>query len=438
MKILKFGGTSVGSAARIKGLLDIVDPSERQIVVLSAVSGTTNALVEISQAFLDRSKDEAKELIKAHKDKYEALIKELFDTEEGLKKGKELIDYHFNLVENFGNNDVFTPSEEKIILAQGELLSTTLWHLHLNEIGVQSVLLPALDFMKIDEDNEPIVDYITDKLTPFLESNPDNKLFITQGYICRNSFGEIDNLRRGGSDYTASLIGAALRADEVQIWTDIDGMHNNDPRVVTGTKPIANLSFDEAAELAYFGAKILHPQSVFPAQRYNVPVRLLNTMDPEAKGTLISKNGGEKGAIRAIAAKDGITAIHIHSTRMLLAYGFLRKVFEIFERYKTPIDMITTSEVAISLTIDDTDNLLEIIKEVELFGKVGVDEGQTIVCVVGDFGANTHGYAARVLDAVKHLPVRMISYGGSDYNVSILLDSKHKTEALRSLHNRLF
>jgi len=437
MKILKFGGTSVGSAERIKGLLQIVDPSECQIVVLSAVSGTTNALVEIGQAFLDSRRDEAKKLIKSHKDKYEGLIAALFTTEEGLKKGKELIDYHFNLIEALGN-DLFTPTEEKVILAQGELLSTTLWHFHLQEIGVPSVLLPALDFMKIDEDNEPVVSYITEKLTPLISEHPDNMLFITQGYICRNSFGEIDNLRRGGSDYTASLIGAALGAEEVQIWTDIDGMHNNDPRIVSGTKPIANLSFDEAAELAYFGAKILHPQSVFPAQKYNVPVRLLNTMDPQAHGTLISKNGGEKGTMRAIAAKDGITAIHIHSTRMLLAYGFLRKVFEIFERYKTPIDMITTSEVAVSLTIDDTNNLLEIIKEVELFGKVGVDEGQTIICVVGDFGANTHGYAARVLDAVKHLPVRMISYGGSDYNVSILLDAKHKTEALRSLHNRLF
>ncbi|MBL1407335.1 aspartate kinase [Sphingobacterium faecale] len=438
MKILKFGGTSVGSAVRIKGLLEIVDPNERQIVVLSAVSGTTNALVEIGQAFLNRDKQLAKQLIDTHKDKYEELIKELFTTEEGLKKGKQLVDHHFHVIGAFANNEVFTPTEEKVILAQGELMSTTLWHFHLEEIGVASVLLPALDFMKIDEDNEPIVDYIGEKIGPFLEQNPDNKLFITQGYICRNSFGEIDNLRRGGSDYTASLIGAAIRADEIQIWTDIDGMHNNDPRIVKNTTPIAHLSFDEAAELAYFGAKILHPQSVFPAQRYNVPVRLLNTMDPNAHGTLISKAGCEKGVIRAIAAKDNITAIHIHSSRMLLAYGFLRKVFEIFERYKTPIDMITTSEVAVSLTIDDTSNLLEIIKEVELFGKVGVDEGQTIVCVVGDFGANTHGYAARVLDAVKHLPVRMISYGGSDYNVSILLDSKHKTEALRSLHNRLF
>lgn len=437
MKILKFGGTSVGSAARIKALLEIVDPNERQIVVLSAVSGTTNALVEIGQAYLNNKKDEAKQLIAALYVKYEDLIKELFDTEEGLKKGKELIDHHFNIFSGLAN-DLFTPTEEKLILAQGELMSTTLWHFHLEEIGVPSVLLPALDFMKIDEDNEPVVSYITEKLTPLLEENGTNKLFITQGFICRNSFGEIDNLRRGGSDFTASLIGAGLKAEEVQIWTDIDGMHNNDPRVVTNTTPIANLSFDEAAELAYFGAKILHPQSVFPAQKYNVPVRLLNTMDPQANGTLISKNGGQKGVIRAIAAKDGITAIHINSSRMLLAYGFLRKVFEIFERYKTPIDMITTSEVAVSLSIDDTSNLLEIIKEVELFGKVGVDEGQTIICVVGDFGANTHGYAARVLDAVKHLPVRMISYGGSDYNVSILLDTKHKVEALRSLHNRLF
>ena len=437
MKILKFGGTSVGSAERIKSLLDIVDPAERQIVVLSAVSGTTNVLVEISQAFLDGQRDDAKKLIQEHKTKYKQLIQELFSTEEGLKKGNDLIDYHFNVIDSLGN-DIFTHTEEKVVLAQGELLSTTLWHFHLTEIAVPSVLLPALDFMKIDEDNEPIVEYIAEKLQPLLDEHPENSLFISQGYICRNSFGEIDNLRRGGSDYTASLIGSALRADEVQIWTDIDGMHNNDPRVVSGTKPIAHLSFDEAAELAYFGAKILHPQSVFPAQRYNVPVRILNTMNPQAPGTLISKDGAPKGVIRAIAAKDGIAAIHIHSTRMLLAYGFLRKVFEIFERYKTPIDMITTSEVAVSLTIDDTDNLLDIIKEVELFGKVGVDEGQTIICVVGDFAANTNGYAARVLDAVKHLPIRMISYGGSDYNVSILLDTVHKTEALRSLHNRLF
>lgn len=437
MKILKFGGTSVGSAQRIKGLLDIVNPEERQIIVLSAVAGTTNTLIEIGQTFLAGKTETALDLISEHKNKYEELLEELFTTEQGLAKGKNLIDYHFNYIASLGN-ELFTPIEEKVVLAQGELLSTTLFHFHLEEIGVPSVLLPALDFMKIDEDNEPVVSYIGEKLFDLLAIHPTNTLFITQGYICRNSFGEIDNLRRGGSDYTASLIGAAIQADEVQIWTDIDGMHNNDPRIVKGTKPIDHLSFDEAAELAYFGAKILHPQSVFPAQRYNVPVRLLNTMDPQASGTLISKDGGRTGQIRAIAAKDGITAIHIHSSRMLLAYGFLRKIFEIFERYKTPIDMITTSEVAVSLTVDDTRNLEDIIKEVEDFGSVDIDRDQTIVCVVGDFSANTHGYAARVLDAVKHLPVRMISYGGSDYNVSILLDNSHKIEALRSIHNRLF
>lgn len=437
MKILKFGGTSVGSAERIRGLLDIVNPADRQIVVLSAVAGTTNALVDIAQAFGKGKKDQAKALIKTLKNKYEVLIADLFTTEDGLKNGKELIDYHFNFIASFAN-DLFTPTEEKIILAQGELLSTTLWHFHLTEKNIPSVLLPALDFMKIDEDNEPVIDWIGEKLSSILDLSPNNTLFITQGYICRNSFGEIDNLRRGGSDYTASLIGSAIRADEVQIWTDIDGMHNNDPRVVHGTTPIRHLSFDEAAELAYFGAKILHPQSVFPAQRYNVPVRLLNTLDPQAPGTLISREGAEKGAIRAVAAKDGITAIHIHSSRMLLAYGFLRRIFEIFERYKTPIDMITTSEVAVSLTVDDTTNLEDIIKEVEDFGTVDVDREQTIVCVVGDFSSNAHGYVTRVLEAVKHLPVRMVSYGGSDFNVSILLNSQHKTEALRSLHHRLF
>jgi len=302
---------------------------------------------------------------------------------------------------------------------------------------VRSVLLPALDFMKTDEDSEPVVDYITEKLTPLLDKQPDNNLFITQGYICRNVFGEIDNLRRGGSDYTASLIGAGIRSEEVQIWTDIDGMHNNDPRIVKGTTPIAQLSFDEAAELAYFGAKILHPQSVFPAQKYKIPVRLLNTMDPQAQGTLIT-NDSEKDKIKSIAAKDGITAIKVQSSRMLLAHGFLRKLFEVFERYKTSIDMITTSEVAVSLTIDDTTYLNEIKSELNAFGTVEIDEDHTIICVVGDFGAEKHGYAARVLEAVKHIPVRMISYGGSDHNMSVLVKSADKTEVLRSLHSRLF
>jgi aspartate kinase len=436
MKVLKFGGTSVGSPERMKQLLDIINADERQIVVLSAVSGTTNSLVEIGQAYLAGDKLRAAELIKTLKDKYEVFIKELFAQPEYLSQGKEVIDYHFGLLSGLAN-DLFTVIEDKIILAQGELLSTTLYHVYLKEIGVPSVLLPALDFMKTDEDSEPIVDYITEKLTPLLKKYLDNKLFITQGYICRNVFGEIDNLRRGGSDYTASLIGAGIRSEEVQIWTDIDGMHNNDPRIVKGTTPIAQLSFDEAAELAYFGAKILHPQSVFPAQKYKIPVRLLNTMDPQAKGTLIT-NDSEKDKIKSIAAKDGITAIKVQSSRMLLAHGFLRKLFEVFERYKTSIDMITTSEVAVSLTIDDTTYLNEIKSELGHFGSVEIDEDHTIICVVGDFGAEKHGYAARVLEAVKHIPVRIISYGGSDHNMSLLVKSGDKTEVLRSLHSRLF
>ncbi|WP_295791644.1 aspartate kinase [Mucilaginibacter sp.] len=436
MKVLKFGGTSVGSPERMKKLLDIINPAERQIVVLSAVSGTTNSLVEIGNAYLEGDKTKAASLIAALKSKYEDFIKELFAKPEYLQQGREVVDYHFALLSGLAN-DLFTNIEQKIILAQGELLSTTLYHVYLKEIGVPSVLLPALDFMKTDEDSEPIVDYITSHLTPLLDKHPDNKLFITQGYICRNSFGEIDNLRRGGSDYTASLIGAGIRSEEVQIWTDIDGMHNNDPRIVKGTKPIAHLSFDEAAELAYFGAKILHPQSVFPAQKYKIPVRLLNTMEPEAQGTLIS-DASEKDGIKSIAAKDDIIAIKIQSSRMLLAHGFLRRIFEVFERYKTSIDMITTSEVAVSLTIDDTTYLDDITKELLKFGSVDIDKNQTIICVVGDFGAEKHGYAARVLEAVKHIPIRMISYGGSDHNMSLLVSTGDKTEILRSLHNRLF
>ncbi|MGV3548087.1 MAG: aspartate kinase [Pedobacter sp.] len=439
MKILKFGGTSVGSPERMKALLDIINPAERQIVVLSAMSGTTNSLVEISNALLKEDKKKGIELINTLKDKYDVVVAELLpESVDGdfRTQGQEVVDYHFNFLLSLANN-VFTAIEDKVVLAQGELLSTMLYHVYLKSIGVPSVLLPALDFMKIDEDNEPVIPFTTENLTPILEANPDTKLFITQGFICRNSFGEVDNLRRGGSDYTASLLGAAISAEEVQIWTDIDGMHNNDPRIVKGTKPIANLSFDEAAELAYFGAKILHPQSVFPAQKYKIPVRLLNTMEPQAFGTVISTES-EKGKIKSIAAKDGITAIKIQSSRMLLAYGFLRKVFEVFERYKTPIDMITTSEVAVSLTVDFTDNLDKIVEELNSFGSVELDRNQTIVCVVGDFGAEKHGFASKVLDAIKHLPVRMISYGGSAYNISLLINTDDKVEALRSLHNRIF
>ena len=436
MKILKFGGTSVGSPERMKKLLDIIDPAEQQIVVLSAVSGTTNSLVEISAKLLKEDKQAALTLINALHGKYIEFVTELLPEGNYREQGQEVVKYHFGFLGTLVN-DLFTPIEEKVVLAQGELLSTTLYHIYLKSIGVPNVLLGALDFMKIDEDNEPDVPFITAHLQPILDQHKDNKLFITQGFICRNSFGEVDNLRRGGSDYTASLLGAAILAEEVQIWTDIDGMHNNDPRIVKGTKPIAHLSFDEAAELAYFGAKILHPQSVFPAQKYKIPVRLLNTMEPKAAGTVISTES-EKGKIKSIAAKDGITAIKIQSSRMLLAYGFLRRVFEIFERYKTPIDMTTTSEVAVSVTVDFTDNLDKIIEELHAFGTVEVDSDQSIVCVVGDFSAEKHGYAARVLDAIKHIPIRMISYGGSNYNISLLINTGDKTEALKSLHNRLF
>ncbi len=436
MKILKFGGTSVGSPERMTKLLDIINPAEKQIVVLSAVSGTTNSLVEISSKLLKEDKESALNLINTLKNSYYNFVNELLPAEEFKNQGIEVIDYHFGFLANLAN-DIFTAIEEKVVLAQGELISTTLYHLYLKSIGVASVLLPALDFMKIDEDHEPDIPFTTAHLQPLLDQHADNNLFITQGFICRNSFGEVDNLRRGGSDYTASLLGAAILAEEVQIWTDIDGMHNNDPRIVKGTKPIARLSFDEAAELAYFGAKILHPQSVFPAQRYKIPVRLLNTMEPKAAGTLIAAES-ERGKIKSIAAKDGITAIKIQSSRMLLAYGFLRRVFEIFERYKTPIDMITTSEVAVSLTIDFTDNLDSIVEELHAFGSVELDKDQSIVCVVGDFRAEKHGFASRVLDSLKHIPVRMISYGGSSYNISVLINTDDKTEALRSLHNRLF
>ncbi len=439
MKVLKFGGTSVGTPQRMEQLLTIIEsqPSDMHLVVLSAVSGTTNALEHISQLYLDQNKQEAKKAIDVLYDSYKTFIKELFTKDEFLENAQNIIDKHFNLLYELAK-DLFTKVEHRIVLAQGELLSTALFHCHLKERNVASVLLPALDFMRMDQENEPDVDFIQANAKAALNKYPSETLFITQGYICRNAFGEVDNLRRGGSDYTASLLGAVLQAQEIQIWTDIDGFHNNDPRFVQNTKPLSHLSFDEAAELAYFGAKILHPQSVFPAKRFNVPVRLLDTMELSAKGTLISSASQSDNQIVAIAAKDGITAIRINSSRMLLAYGFLRRVFEVFERYKTPIDMITTSEVAVSLTIDDTSNLDKIVKELEYFGSVELDYDQSIVCIVGDFKRNTHGHATIVSEAVKHIPIRMISYGGSEHNISILVPYSYKVEALRSLHNRLF
>lgn len=436
MKVLKFGGTSVGSAERMRGVADVVVNDEPKIVVLSAMSGTTNSLVAIGEKLYADDKDGAKQAITDLEAKYHDTVKELYKAVEFQEKANAIIKEHFDFMKSFVVN-VFNLFQERALLAQGELLSTKMFHLFLEESGVKSALLPALDFMRINRDEEPDMEYIREHAAKELAKREGVKLFITQGYICRNSFGEIDNLKRGGSDYTASIVGNAVHADEVQIWTDIDGMHNNDPRVVDQTKPVAKLSFDEAAELAYFGAKILHPQSIRPAAELGIPVKLLNTMDPSAKGTTISKETGE-GFVKAIAAKDGITAIKIKSARMLLAYGFLRSVFEVFERFKTPIDMITTSEVAVSLTIDDTSNLDKIINELEAFGIVEIDEDQSIVCVVGNMVSETEGAAIKIFKALDNVPVRMISYGGSKHNISVLIESKYKQKALQNLNDGLF
>jgi aspartate kinase len=437
MKVLKFGGTSVGSAARMKNLVPLIQSPEPKIVVLSAMSGTTNNLVEIANALYAKENDKANTLIDTLEKKYEGVIAELYPARsKALGNAKELLKAHFGQIRAF-TLDMFTANEEKAILAQGELLSTALVHYYLGEIGISSVLLPALNFMRIDENEEPDLKYIEAHIKPELVSHPKVSIYITQGYICRNTFGEIDNLKRGGSDYTATLIGAAIHAEEIQIWTDIDGMHNNDPRVVDKTHPVTELSFDEAAELAYFGAKILHPTCVLPAQQRKIPVRLLNTMQPEAKGTLISEKTAAD-SIKAVAAKDGITGIRIKSGRMLLAYGFLRLVFEIFERYKTSIDMITTSEVAISLTIDNTKNLPSIIKDLQEFSTVEVEHDLTIVCIVGSCTAEKEGYAQRIFNSLKNIPIRMISYGGSENNVSILVKTEQKKNTLVALNNGLF
>jgi len=436
MNALKFGGTSVGSAERIKALPKLIVFPGKRIVVLSAMSGTTDQLVQITKSLFQRLPGERAKLIQDLEIKYTDTVEKLFSSKEYKKKGNEIITEHFKLLKSF-NQEIFTHVEEKIILAEGELLSTTLFHCYLEEQQVSSVLLPALNFMKIDENEEPDLSYIEEHLKKELAKYPDTDLFITQGYICRNILREIDNLKRGGSDYTASLIGAAINAKEIQIWTDIDGMHNNDPRIVPNTYPISELSFDEAAELAYFGAKILHPYCIRPAKKRNVPVRLLNTMQPEAKGTLISRDASGHD-IKAVAAKDNITVIKIKSSQMSMAYGFLSSVFKIFEKYKTPIDMIATSEVAVSLTIDDNLQLDEIVKELEVYGTVNIETHQVIICIVGDFLADKNGYALKIFEALKNVPIRMISYGGSKNNISVLVSMEHKNEALLLLHNGLF
>lgn len=434
MKVLKFGGTSVGSAQRMRDVAALIAGRGKNIIVLSAMSGTTNSLLEIAAATAEGRLDEAAVMVRNLKEKYWKEIDALYDLPGYGNFVKESIGDIFSYLEWLASERQH-PNLEKEIVALGEKLSTTMMHYCMKEMGLKSELMPAYDFIRKNADGEPDMDYLRNNIGKFMPEDRD--LYITQGFICRDSEGRTDNLERGGSDYTASLIGAALKAEEVEIWTDIDGMHNNDPRFVEWTSPVHNLHFEEAAELAYFGAKILHPTCILPAKNANVPVRLLNTMDPEAQGTLIDWNLIE-GRIKAVAAKDGITAIKIKSGRMLLAYGFLKKVFEIFERYKTPIDMITTSEVGVSVTIDNDSHLDEIVAELDALGNVTVDSDMVIVCVVGDLEWQNRGFEAAALDALKDIPVRMISYGGSNYNISFLIRRADKVEALRQLSRHLF
>ena len=439
MQVWKFGGTSVGKPERMRSIRQLItEDGKPKIVVLSALSGSTNALLSISESLITKNQPEAKTKAAELRAHYDAFLTELYQTPAGLGKGQSIVEKEFAFIDSLIATVPYTVKEEKEMVALGELLSTQIFEAYLQEEGVNSTLLPALDFMVIDEDNEPVMAEIETKLAKTIAPVKDKQIFITQGFICRNPAGEVDNLKRGGSDYTASLIGGAIQAEEIQIWTDIDGMHNNDPRIVKNTFPIRELSFAEAAELAYFGAKILHPSTITPAKIKGVPVRLKNTMEPSAYGTLISEKSTDV-EIKAIAAKDNITAIYIHSTRMLNAYGFLKRVFEIFEKYKTPVDMITTSEVSVSVTIDQTANLDAIMRELREFAELeDPDKDQVIICIVGNFWADKEGIAIKVLDAIKNIPIRMISYGASEHNISLLVDAKHKNDALNALNEGLF
>jgi aspartate kinase len=435
MKVLKFGGTSVGSPENMRAVMDLVADGEKKIIVLSAMSGTTNSLVEISDYINKKDNDSACISIDKLENKYKQVIAELFASEENKKAGLEIIKKCFDTIKSY-TSGVFNEVGENTILAQGEIISTNLVTLLMVENGYNTKLLPALDFMKIDEDKAADLPFIRKHIKPVIEKTGEADYYITQGFICKDADGEINNLQRGGSDYTASLIGAAIEASEIQIWTDIDGFHNNDPRFVENTKKIEQLSFNEAAELAYFGAKILHPLTVLPARVANIPVRLKNTMNPSDDGTLITAKSDGKG-IKAVAAKDGITAVKIRSGRMLMAYGFLKSIFEIFEKFKTPIDMISTSEVAVSITIDKTRNLDKIKAELDKFGSVEIDSDMSIVCIVGDIIEEEKGFASKVFHALDGIPIRMISYGGSKYNISVLVPTVNKKETLQSLSDNL-
>jgi aspartate kinase len=435
MKVYKFGGTSVGLPERMHSIAHLITKNDdSKIIVLSALSGTTNSLVNIGEALLNRKQDVAGLLIDNIEDHYTKFITKLYSTGNGKQQAVDIINKFFKEIRSLAYIPDFNAGNNKTLLAYGEILSTHLFHYYLKEINVDNELLNSLDFMRINEDGEPDLNFISEQLQRSINSS--TKIYIAQGFICRNSEGQTDNLKRGGSDYSASLIGAAIKAEEIQIWTDIDGMHNNDPRVVNGTYPIEELTFDEAAELAYFGAKILHPATILPAQKFGIPVRLKSTIDPSAPGTLIGVTT-EQSDIKAIAAKDEITAIKIKSSRMLLAHGFLKNIFEVFGQYKTSIDMITTSEVAVSLTIDDTCYLKEIINDLEAFGTVTVDKNQTIICIVGNMVSEKKGLLNRIFQHLEEIPIRMVSYGGSKNNISLLVDTKYKKESLIQL-NRLF
>ena len=437
MKVMKFGGTSVGTPARMKEVTTIITESgQPTFIVLSAMSGTTNSLIEISNYLYKKNPEGANEIINRLENKYMQHVEELYTTETYKNKIKKFLSEEFNYLRSF-TKDLFTSFEEKNIVAQGELLSTNMMVNYLQEKGIKAVLINALDFMRIDKNGEPDLQVIKEKLSQLMKANQGYQIYLTQGFICRNAYGEVDNLQRGGSDYTASLVGAVLPAEEIQIWTDIDGMHNNDPRIVEKTEAVDQLNFEEAAELAYFGAKILHPTCVQPAKYAGIPVRLKNTMDPDAAGTIID-NVLVRGKIKAVAAKDNITAIKIKSSRMLLATGFLRKVFEIFESYQTPIDMITTSEVGVSMSIDNASHVTEIVDELKKYGTVTVDSDMCIICVVGDLDWANLGFETIVLEALKDIPVRMISYGGSNYNISFLIREADKKRALQNLSRVLF
>ena len=436
MKVMKFGGTSVGSAQRMKGVATLINDGEDKIVVLSAMSGTTNSLVEICGYLANNNPEGANEVIGKLENLYKKHINELYDTEEYKQQTNTLVKDVFNYLRSF-TKQLFTSIEERIILAQGEIISTNMVTNYLKEQGISAHLIAALDYMRTDKNGEPDAAYIKEKLTDVLAHSPKAQIYITQGFICRNINGEIDNLQRGGSDYTASLVGAAVGASEIQIWTDIDGMHNNDPRIVEGTTAVRHLHFEEAAELGYFGAKILHPTCIQPAKFANIPVKLLNTMEPQAPGTTIN-NEADPGTIKAVAAKENITAIKIKSSRMLLAHGFLRKVFEIFESYHTSIDMICTSEVGVSMSIDNTKHLNEIVHDLKKYGTVTIDHNMCIICVVGDMDWENIGFEARAMDAMRDIPVRMISFGGSNYNISFLIKESDKKRALQALQDKLF